>query len=442
MPVDSFRSFATGSVKLELNTFDSPDHRLKCDLYDRSEMQMSPTKNSSPEISPVPLPLLTGTEPSGHLPERSILDLSRSELEEVVTGLGEAPYRARQLWRALYFEVRDSFDDMTSLSVKFREHLKSQFTVSPLEKVFHLTSKDGSTDKALFKLPDGELIETVLMRYAPDGHRKIRRTVCVSTQAGCALGCTFCATGQQGFRRQLSVGEIVSQVIFMERIARAEDELEIEAGTRSKGERQGVTNVVFMGMGEPLANYENSLATIRALNDDQGLHIGARHITVSTVGLVPQIERLSSEDLQINLAVSLHAPDNATRSETMPVNKRYPIEELIAACKKYVEKTNRRIFFEYVLLHGQNDSIVQAEALGKLLKDMLCHVNLIPVNPTSDGQYQRPAREFRNAFQEKLREYGVPSTIRMEKGIDIDAGCGQLRARALDADQEPEPASV
>lgn len=373
---------------------------------------------------------------------QSILDLSRSEIEELVEQFGQPPYRARQLWRSLYFEGRSSFDEMTSLPASFREALKSRYAVSPLEKVMHLTSKDGSTDKVLFKLPDGELIETVLMRYEPDGHRKTRRTVCVSTQAGCALGCTFCATGQQGFRRQLTVGEIVAQVVYMERIAQKEDQQQIDSGSRTKGERQGVTNVVFMGMGEPLANYDNSLAAIRTLNDDQGLQIGARHITVSTVGLVPQILRLAKEDLQINLAVSLHAPDNETRSETMPVNRRYPIEQLISACKSYVEKTNRRIFFEYVLLHEQNDSVEHADALGKLLKGLLCHVNLIPVNPTEDGPFKRPAREFRTAFQQKLREYGVPSTIRMEKGIDINAGCGQLRARVIDMDEEPAPASV
>ncbi len=393
---------------------------------------MTSTKDGSFELHIDPAP--SAEPPDGEDEARSLFDLSRDELEKAVVDLGEAPYRARQLWRSLYFEVRESLDEMTSLPAKLREQLASRFILSPLEKVMHLTSKDGSTDKALFKLPDGELIETVLMRYEPDGHRKVRRTVCVSTQAGCALGCTFCATGQQGFRRQLSVGEIVSQVVYMERIARAEDQQQIEAGSRSKGERQGVTNVVFMGMGEPLANYENSMAAIRTLNDDQGLHIGARHITVSTVGLVPQILRMAGEDMQINLAVSLHAPDNETRSETMPVNRRYPIETLIDACRKYVDKTNRRIFFEYVLLHGQNDSVSHAEALGKLLKGMLCHVNLIPVNPTADGPFKRPAREFRNAFQQKLREYGVPSTIRMEKGIDIDAGCGQLRARALDAE--------
>ncbi len=398
---------------------------------------MASSRSSLAAPSPYPM---TPSEPS----LRSLLDLSKQDIGALVAEMGEAPYRTRQLWRALYHELRQSFDDMTSLSLRFREALKQRFALSPLEQVYYIASRDGTTDKALFRLPDGELIETVLMRYAPDGHRKMRRTVCVSTQAGCALGCTFCATGQQGFRRQLSVGEIVSQVMFMERLARTEDENQMEDGRRPQGARPGVTNVVFMGMGEPLANYDNTLNSIRTLNDEQGLHLGARHITVSTVGLVPQILKFADEDLQTNLAVSLHAADNATRSETMPVNRQYPIEQLLDACKTYIEKTNRRIFFEYVLLHGQNDSIHQADTLGRRLKDMLCHVNLIPVNPTTDGPFQRPARAFRTAFQEQLREYGVPSTIRMEKGIDINAGCGQLRARAVgaeDADERGAPAS-
>jgi 23S rRNA (adenine2503-C2)-methyltransferase len=361
----------------------------------------------------------------------SLLDYSRGELDALVVEMGEAPYRARQLWRALYHELRESFDDMTSLSRAFREALTQRVAIRQLETVYYLASRDGSTDKALFRLPDGELIETVLMRYAPDGHRRVRRTVCVSTQAGCALGCTFCATGQQGFRRHLSVGEIVSQVMFMERVARKEDEREIAGGRRSKGDRQGVTNVVFMGMGEPLANYNNTLSAVRTLNDEQGLHVGARRITVSTVGLVPEILQLADERLQVNLAVSLHAPDDVTRAETMPVNRRYPIGPLIGACKTYIERTGRRIFFEYVLLHGQNDSVHQANALGRLLAGVLCHVNLIPVNSTADGPFGRPSRERRTAFQDTLRDYGVPSTIRMEKGTDINAGCGQLRARAV-----------
>jgi 23S rRNA (adenine2503-C2)-methyltransferase len=412
------------------------------------QLYMTTTKNNDSQAPEPTFPVIPGIdteaqaseEPSaeGSASKPSLLDLSLEEVVELMAELGEAPYRARQLWRAMYHEIRESFDEMTSLSKSLREKLKERFILSPLERSVYLTSRDETTDKALFKLPDGELIETVLMRYEPDGHRKTRRTVCVSTQAGCALGCTFCATGQQGFKRQLTVGEIVSQVIYMERVARLEDELEIEQGVRSKGERQGVTNVVFMGMGEPLANYDNSLRAIRILNSDQGLHIGARHITVSTVGLVPQIERLSGEDLQLNLAVSLHAPDNATRSETMPINRRYPIEQLIETCKKYADKTNRRIFFEYVLLHGQNDSPEQADMLGKLLNGMLCHVNLIPVNPTSGGPFERPSRDHWTAFQEKLREHGVPSTVRMEKGIDINAGCGQLRARVVDAEAVTE----
>ena len=189
--------------------------------------------------------------------------------------------------------------------------------------------------------------------------------------------------------------------------------------------------MVYMGMGEPLANYDNTLGSIRTLIDEQGLHMGIRHVTLSTVGLVPQIMELANEGLPLNLAVSLHAASNATRSETMPVNRRYPLEQLVEACRSYIKKTGRRIFFEYVLLHGQNDSVAQAEALGRLLKGVPCHVNLIPVNPTDAGLFQRPSPVCRVAFQQKLRDYGVPSTIRMEKGIDINAGCGQLRARVV-----------
>ena len=368
-----------------------------------------------------------------HQPESrsSVCDLARSDLEALVVELGDGPDRARQVWRAVHHELRESFDEMAFLSTPVREGLKERFAIGLLETAYYATSDDGTVDKALFRLADGELIETVLMRYAADGHRRVRRTVCVSTQAGCAWGCTFCATGQQGFKRHLSVGEIVSQVLFMERIARAEDEEPHGGRRRSAGQRRGVTNVVYMGMGEPLANYDNTLGSIRTLIDEQGLHIGIRHVTLSTVGLVPQIMELANEGLPLNLAVSLHAASNATRSETMPVNRRYPLEQLVEACRSYIKKTGRRIFFEYVLLHGQNDSVAQAEALGRLLKGVPCHVNLIPVNPTDAGLFQRPSPVCRVAFQQKLRDYGVPSTIRMEKGIDINAGCGQLRARVV-----------
>lgn len=364
-----------------------------------------------------------------------LLDFSRSELErEVVDVLGQSRFRARQIWQALHRECITDFGAVTTLPKALRGTLSDRYVADPLSKVMHLSSVDGSTDKALFRLRDGELVETVLMRYRADGHRKARKTVCVSTQAGCALGCTFCATGQQGFRRQLTTGEIVAQIVFMQRIAMEEDRSEVDTGKREKGSVQGVTNVVFMGMGEPLANYENTMAAIRAINDAHGLAVGARHITLSTVGLVPQILRLASEELQINLAVSLHAPDDATRSQTMPINKRYPIAMLIDACRRYVEMTDRRIFFEYVLLKGQNDTIGHARRLGGLLEGMLCHVNLIPVNPTSEGPYQRTNRSDAESFQAELRRFGVPSTVRIEKGIDIDAGCGQLRARVVDTE--------
>ncbi len=364
-----------------------------------------------------------------------LLDFSRSELErEVVDVLGQSKFRATQIWQALHRECIDDFELVTTLPKGLREELARRYTAKPLEKVMHLKSADKSTDKALFKLADGELVETVLMRYVADGHRKARKTVCVSTQAGCALGCTFCATGQQGFRRQLTTGEIVAQITFMQRIAMEEDQSEVDRGARDKGSVQGVTNVVFMGMGEPLANYDNTMAAVRAINDANGLAVGARHITLSTVGLAPQIVRLAKEDIQINLAVSLHAPDDATRSQTMPVNRRYPIAALLGACRRYVAMTDRRIFFEYVLLKEQNDRLHHARKLGSLLSGMLCHVNLIPVNPTADGPYERTSRGEAEAFQRELRKFGVPSTVRIEKGIDIDAGCGQLRARVVDAD--------
>lgn len=362
----------------------------------------------------------------------SILELSRDELTKAMLGMGEKKFRAVQLWRSIYNETSESFEDMSTLSKTFRGALSKKFSISSLEQAMFLTSDDNTTSKALYRLHDGELIETVMMRYETDGHRRNRKTACISTQAGCALGCTFCATGQQGLRRNLTVGEIVAQVIEMQRIAYAEDESQVETGKRTKGELQGVTNVVFMGMGEPLANYDNTMAAIRVLNDDQGLNIGARHITVSTVGLIPQILQLAEEELQINLAISLHAPDNNTRSQTMPINKRYPVQDLIRACHKYADKTKRRIFFEYVLLKEQNDSVEQAQKLGRLLNGLHCHVNLIPVNPTKEGPFERTDFAAAKDFQGGLKQYGIPSTIRMEKGIDINAGCGQLRERAID----------
>lgn len=353
-----------------------------------------------------------------------LVGLDRQDMERlIVDEFGAPKFRANQIWHAIHRRCIATIDEIDTLPARLRERLASRYVVDSLDPVLRLKSADKSTDKALHKLLDGELIETVLMRYPSDGHRRPRKTVCVSTQAGCALGCTFCATGQQGFRRQLSVGEIVAQVTDAQRIAMLDGDSQHDPG---------ITNIVFMGMGEPLANYDNTLAAIRIINDPQGLGIGARHITVSTVGLVPQILRLADEGIQVNLAVSLHAADDATRSETVPINRRYPLSQLVGACHQYVEMTGRRIFFEYVLLRGQNDSVEDADKLGGLLHGLNCHVNLIPVNPTSEGPYRRTSRDGATRFQRALRTWSIPSTVRMERGIDINAGCGQLRERVVE----------
>ncbi|HJM54292.1 MAG TPA: 23S rRNA (adenine(2503)-C(2))-methyltransferase RlmN [Dehalococcoidia bacterium] len=397
--------------------------------------------------SPHPDPETTGTSEVPEAPATiempresllpSILDVNEDDLNFVVLQLGQPPFRARQLWRSLYHDGARSFDEMTTLAKPFRAALEERYRVSPITPEIELRSADGSTDKVLFKLQDGELIETVLMRYGLDGHRRARRTVCISTQAGCALGCKFCATGQQGFRRQLSPGEIVAQVLHMRGVIRGENAALVASGEAKKDEVTEITNVVFMGMGEPLANYNNTMQSIAVMNHGQGMNIGARHLTVSTVGLVPEIRKLAREPYQLNLAVSLHAPDDESRSRTMPVNKRYPIARLMHACRDYVETTNRRIFFEYVLLDRENDTPEHAKKLTVLLKGLMCHVNLIPVNPTENGPYARPNDKRSALFREILTKAGIPNTVRQEKGIDINAGCGQLRARALDDAVEP-----
>jgi 23S rRNA (adenine2503-C2)-methyltransferase len=278
-----------------------------------------------------------------------------------------------------------------------------------MEQVSEQLSTDGETVKRLFRLPDGQLIESVLMEY-DDG----RRTACISTQAGCAMGCVFCATGQMGFARHLTDGEIVEQAIHFARLL------------ESEGDR--LSNVVLMGMGEPLHNYDNTLDAIRKLSDPEHVGIGQRHITLSTVGLVPAIRRFADEGLQVGLAISLHAATDEERSKLLPVNRRYPIQEVIDAAKYYVAKTGRRITFEWALIRGENDTVEQARRLGLLLSGMLCHVNLIPLNPTGgfDGAPSDPERVA--AFQAELKRHGVSSTVRVRRGIDIQAGCGQLKA--------------
>ncbi len=347
-----------------------------------------------------------------------IYDFDLPELTERLAALGEPPYRARQLWQGLYRNFWQTPDEFTTLPAGLRDRLAEVFTFSPLKPTRYLDSSDGQTRKTLFELNDGRLIEAVLMRYDPETHTgRTRRTLCISTQVGCAMGCTFCATGQMGFARHLSSGEIVAQVMYY---ARHLSDL---------GER--VTNIVLMGMGEPFHNYDNTMAAIDRLNDPDGYAFGARRFTISTSGLVPAIRRFAAEKRQVNLAISLHATTDEARSEMMPVNRKYPIAEVIAACRDYVQATGRRVTFEWALIHGINDTPEEAQRLAALLKGMLCHVNAIPLNPTLGYQGRATSRERAAQFKESLEQAGIPCTIRMRRGIDIQAGCGQLAGAGL-----------
>jgi len=341
----------------------------------------------------------------------NLYDLSLPELTTLLAEWGQPAYRARQAWEWLYRHYAGSFDEMSTLPGTLRERLARETTLAIGGVALSQNSSDGQTRKVLFQLPDGQYIETVLMRYEK------RRTLCISTQAGCAMGCVFCATGQMGFMRHLSVAEIVGQVMYFARELAAED--------------QHVTNIVMMGMGEPLHNYDNTLAAVDRLTDASGFNLGARKITISTVGLIPAIRRYADEQRQTPLAVSLHAATDEERGRLLPVNRRWPLAELMEACRYYVARTGRRMTFEWALIAGENDTAEQAHKLGELLRGMLGHVNLIPLNPTAGygGVPSSPERVAR--FQEILTEYGVTSTVRVRRGIDIQAGCGQLRDRHL-----------
>jgi 23S rRNA (adenine2503-C2)-methyltransferase len=335
--------------------------------------------------------------------------LSQDELATVLQGWGEPRFRAQQVWQWLYDRRVSDFDSMVNVPKDLRARLSEEATLGSLTLVTEQASDDG-TVKRLFRLRDGQLIEAVLMEYDDD-----RRTACISTQAGCAMGCVFCATGQMGFARNLSAAEIFEQAMWFAR--------DLEA----RGDR--LSNIVLMGMGEPFHNYEASLKAIRLLMDKLG--IGARHITVSTVGLVPQIRRFADEGLQVKLAVSLHAATDEERGALLPVNRRYALQELIGACHYYVEKTGRRMTFEWALIAGENDNLGQARRLGELLRGLHCHVNLIPLNPTEGYAGQPSQAPAAAAFIEALAGYGVPATVRVRRGIDIDAGCGQLKSNVL-----------
>jgi 23S rRNA (adenine2503-C2)-methyltransferase len=339
----------------------------------------------------------------------NLYDLSQNEVADLLAGWGYSAFYAGRLWQYLYRDQVTSLEAMPELRPDLRQRLMAETHLGAVTTELALDSKDGYTRKFLLGLADGQTIETVLMRF--EG----RATVCVSTQAGCAMGCVFCATGQMGFERHLTPGEIVAQLLYVQRILRPQDE--------------EVRNIVLMGMGEPLHNYEATMTAVDILTDHKGLAIAPRHITLSTVGVVPGIRRLADEKRPIKLAVSLHGATDAERQALVPPAKRWPLAELMAACRYYSEKRQRRIFFEWTLIAGQNDTPEQAHALGRLLAGMAAHVNLIPLNPTG-GYSGRPSRGTAiEEFQAILNHYHLPSTVRQRRGIDIQAGCGQLKAK-------------
>jgi len=340
-----------------------------------------------------------------------IKSLRLEELKEKLDELGEPKYRAGQIADWLHKKRVTSFDEMTDLPQSLRAELARQFSLDKIDIVRVLGSKD-STQKFLFRLPDGNLIESVLIPASPAlyGEKSDRHTICISTQVGCAYGCKFCASGLEGFSRNLRANEIVDQIIAVE---------------RASGEK--IDNIVFMGMGEPFANFENLTRAIRIINSPWGLGIGARHITVSTSGLAPQIRKLADEPTQVRLAVSLHGATDEVRDRIMPINRRYNIDMLLSACDYYISRKKQRLTFEYILIAGVNDSDEQAHLLAKHARRLSAKVNLIPYNTVEGLPWSRPSRNRQENFLSILRAAGIAGTLRREKGHDIEAACGQLR---------------
>ena len=336
--------------------------------------------------------------------KKNIKDYNLDDLKKLIIELGEKPYRAEQIFKWIFVDNVVSFDDMTNLSLELRQKLKDNFDLHIFNIIQKQESKDG-TKKYLF----GNAIESVLMEY------KHGFTICVSSQIGCKMGCKFCASTGVKFSRNLSAGEIVEQLLAIER-----------------DEKIKISNLVFMGIGEPLDNYENVMKAIEILNNQKGINMGARHISISTSGLVPKIYELADKNIQCTLSISLHSANNEKRSQMMPVNNIYNIEELMKACRYYIEKTNKRISFEYALAKENNDNLSDAKELVKLLKGMLCHVNLIPINKIENGKYNKSTNENIIKFRNYLNEKGIVATIRRELGSDIDAACGQLRKKEVD----------
>lgn len=333
-------------------------------------------------------------------------DLSYEDLESRLVAMGEPSFRAKQIWTAMYQNFVTDVMEISTLSLDLREALSKKYCFSPLTPAKELETKDGQTRKVLFNLQDNALIEAVLMLYDE------RRTICISSQSGCGLGCAFCATGQMGLTRNLSAGEIVAQVLYFAQHLSAMNER--------------ITNVVMMGMGEPFLNYENVMAAIDRIMDSEGIGIGARRITISTVGIVPKIKQFADAGTQVNLAISLHTVDDALRTQLIPINKKYPVKRVLEACRYYLEKTNRRVTFEYALITDLNDSVKEAEALVRRIKGMNCHVNLIRLNPTPGFNEESAHHDKVKAFRDVLEGYQIPCTIRLGRGIEIAAGCGQL----------------
>ena len=341
--------------------------------------------------------------------KKDIKSLDFRELQEFFEELGEKKFRAKQVYQWMHEKLADSFDEMTNLSKSLREKLEETCTFTCLKPVDIQTSQVDGTQKYLFELADGNVIESVLMKY------KHGNSVCISSQVGCRMGCRFCASAIGGLTRNLRVSEMLDEIYRIQKLS---------------GER--VSNLVIMGTGEPLDNYENIIKFLHMLSDESGLNISQRNITLSTCGLVPQIRQLAEEGMQITLALSLHASSQEKRKELMPVAKKYKIEDVLDACRYYFDKTGRRLTFEYSLVGGINDTKNDAEELVRLVKDMNCHVNLIPVNPIKERDYVQSQKKVIMDFKNKLEKCKINVTIRREMGRDINGACGQLRKSYMD----------
>lgn len=338
----------------------------------------------------------------------NILDFDLQGLKSFIIELGENGFRAKQIFDWIYKKAVFDFDCMSNLPAKTKEKLQKEFYIGVPELVTVNKSNIDGTRKYLFKYEDGNVIESVVMKY------KHGNSICVSTQVGCKMGCSFCASTIGGIVRNLTSGEILGQVL---------------AAQREVNER--ISNVVLMGSGEPLDNFENVIKFITLINSEESLNIGQRHITLSTCGIVPKIRELANMDLQITLAISLHAPNNTLRKSMMPITNKYSLEELIEVCREYYSKTNRRITFEYALVKGVNDTAIHAKELCKVLRGLQCHVNLIPVNEIKENSYEKAKQEDINAFKDILIKNGIETTVRREMGADINAACGQLRRQYI-----------